>query len=85
MIDKVIAGFIEFGCKKTLSQRHAHGIGDALPEWPCCGLNTWGHSNFGVARCLGMKLTKVLQLLHGKVVPSKMQKRINKHGPMAVA
>jgi hypothetical protein len=85
MINEVVAGFIEFGCKKPLGQGHAHGIGDALTQWPCCGLNTGGHSDFRVSRCFGMKLTKVLQFLHWKVVAGEVQKRVNKHGPVAIA
>ena len=75
---------VELGCQGFLRQRHAHRIGQALPQRARGRLNARGIPILGVARRFAMQLPKLLDVLDTQVVTGQMQQGINQHGPVPI-
>ena len=79
-----LLGPVEFGGQQFLGQRHAHRIGQALPQRPGGGLDTRRHADLGVPGGLAVQLAEALQLLDGQCVPGEMQQRVDQHRAVTV-
>ena len=75
---------VELGRHQALTQRHAHGIGQALPQRASGGFHARGDAEFRMARRLGVHLPEVFQLFHRQVIAAQMQQGIEQHGTVAV-
>ncbi len=62
-----------------LGDRHAHGIGETLPEGPRGGFHSGRVPTLGMARRLAAPLAKALDLLQWQVVAGKVQEAIEQH------
>ena len=84
VINDVVAGTVELRRQGFLCQGKTHGIGETLPQGAGGGLNARGVAVFRVARCFGVQLTEVLQVVNGNVIPAQVQQRILQHGAVTV-
>ncbi|MNM96841.1 hypothetical protein D3C81_1093330 [compost metagenome] len=84
MVDDVEAGPVEGGGQQLLRQRHADGIGQALPQRPGGGLHARCHVDFRMPRRGRVQLAELAQLRHRQVVAGQVQQRVLQHGSMAV-
>src|SRR5271157_4740211 len=53
----------EPGIQNALGDSHANGIGQTLAKRPCCGLNAWHMTVFGMSRGLAPDLTETFQVI----------------------
>ncbi len=83
MIDHIEAGTVEAVRQPALGDGHAHGVPDALPQWPRGGLHTIRVPELGVSRCLRIPLPEVLQIIQAQPVAREMQQGVNEHRGMA--
>ena len=84
VVDDVVAVTVELTGHHLFGNRHADGIGDALPQRASGGLHTWRIAILGMTRGFGMQLTEVLQIVDGQVVTGQVQQRVDQHGAMTV-
>ncbi len=84
VIDDIVAVAVKLIGKNFFCQRHTHGIGNALPQWPSGGFNTRRIAVLWMARSFGVHLAEVLQLFDRQIVAAQVQQRINQHGTMAI-
>ena len=65
VIDDVQAVFIKLTGKDFFRQRHAHGVGNALPQRAGGGFDAVGVAVFGVAGGFAVQLAEVFQIVNG--------------------
>jgi hypothetical protein len=76
---------VELGGQQLLGQRHAHRVGDALPQRAGGGLHTRCDAHFRMASGFAVQFAEVFQLVHRQLVAGEMQQRVNQHRSVAVA
>ncbi len=84
VVDDVVARAVEFLRQQRLRQRHADGVGDALPQRPGGGFDARGDADLRMARRAGMQLAEPLELVDRQVVAGKVQQRIDEHRAVPV-
>ena len=57
------------GAQLRLGDRHAHGVGQPLPERAGRDLDTGGVPDFGVSRCRRAPLAEVLEIVEREAEP----------------
>ena len=78
VIDHIVA---EARGQHPFRQRHADGVGDALPERPRGRLDAGGVAELGMARGLRTQLPEVRQLLDGHAgIAGEIEQRVEQHG-----
>ena len=79
VVDHGMAGAVELARQQLLSQRHAHGVGQTLPQRAGGGLHAGRDADLGMARCLAVQLAEAAQLAHRQVVAAEVQQRVDQH------
>ncbi len=82
----------EAGTEVLLGDRHADGVGETLPERSGRDFDTGGVSGFRMARCGGLPLSELAQVVEFEAVARQEQQRvlqdrgvaIGEHEPVAV-
>ena len=75
---------VELLGEQLFGQRHAHRVGQTLPQRTGSGFNARRDVHFRMTGRLAVQLAKVLQLGHRQLVARQVQQRIQQHGAMAV-
>ena len=65
VIDDVQAVFIKLFGKDFFRQRHAHGVGNALPQRAGGGFDAVGVAVFGMTGGFAVQLAEVFQIVNG--------------------
>ena len=84
VVDDGEALAIEFLSEKLFGKRHADTVGNALAEGSGRRFDAGRHVDFGVAGRLAVQLTKVLDVLHRKVVARQVQQCVLQHRAVTV-
>ena len=84
VIDDVQAVFIKLFSKDFFRQRHAHGVGNALPQRAGGGFDAVGVAVFGMAGGFAVQLAEVFQIVDGKIVAREMQQAVQQRRSVAV-
>ena len=79
MINQIETGTVELAAEQSFRDRHANGIGQALPKRPGGGFHTRRHAVLGMSRCFGMQLPECLYLVHREIVTGQMQHCVKQH------
>ncbi len=79
MVDDGVARTIETVRERTLGDRHAHSVGDALAERARRGLDSRRHERLGMSRRAALPLTERSQVVEGEVVSGQVQEAIEQH------
>jgi len=70
---------VEFFGEQLFSERHAHGIGDALTQRARGRFHADGMADFRVARRLGMQLAEGFQVVDRHVIAGQVQQTVVQH------
>ena len=84
VVDNLVTFTVELRSQHLLGDRHAHGIGNALPQRAGGGFNARGVAVFRVARRFAVQLTEVLDVVNADVVASQVQQRVDQHRAVTV-
>ena len=79
VVNDVEAIAIEFGGKHLFGKRHAHGIGNALPQRARGRLHPRRDAHLGMSGRLAAQLTEVFDVVHRQVVARQMQHGVLQH------
>ena len=82
-IGVMVAQVAELRIHHPLSQRHAHGCGNALPQRAGGGFHTQGVVIFGMTGRFRAQFAEVLDVLNGHALGAgQIEQRIKQHGAM---
>ncbi len=84
VIDHVVAVAVKLGRQDFFGRCHAHGVGNALPQWASGGFYTGCIAVFGVAGSFAVQLTEVLQIVDRQLITAEVQQRVNQHGAVTI-
>ena len=84
MIDDDVSRAIELRRKKLFGERHAHRVGEPLPQRSRRRFDSGRHAALGMTRCHRMELSEPLELFQRQGIAAQVQERILKHRSMTV-
>ena len=97
VIEQLVARFIEVRRLPALRNRHAHGVADALTQWPGGGFHSGGPAIFGMSWTFAFELAKAPDVIEfdreftqsfiirvHRLHSREVQQGIKEHGGMAV-
>ena len=84
VVNDVVARTVELCRQGLLSNRHTHGIRNALTQRTGSGFNASGVAHFRVTWSFGVQLTEIFQLFDWQIVASEVQQAVDQHRAMAV-
>ena len=84
VVNHLVPFTVELSRQHLLGNRHAHGIGNALPQRAGGGFNTRGVAVFGVAGGFAVQLTEVFDVVDADVIAGQVQQGVDQHGAVTV-
>ena len=73
VIDHGRAVPVQAGGQVRFGNRHAHAVGEALPQWTGCRLDAGGQAVFRVAGSQAAPLAELLELFERQIIPGQVQ------------
>jgi len=84
MVDEAVPGAVELRRQQGLGQRHAHRVGQSLPQRAGGRFHTRRDAKLRMAGCGRVQLAKAFDVFYRQCVARQMQHRVQQHGGMAV-
>src|SRR5450432_3484676 len=79
-----MAGPIELRREQSLGERHAHGVGETLPQWPGRRFHARRYAHLGMAWRHRVQLPEALYFIERERIAAQMQQRVLQHRAVPV-
>ena len=84
VIDYCVSKAVELSSQRLFGDRHTNAVRQPLTQRPGSRFNTWRVAVLWVSGSLGMQLPEITDFVHGNIVATQVQQRVDQHGAVAI-